>query len=228
MQKSIQLLSIAAAGLAACLASTSVFAQAAGTWSARGGATRITPQVDSGTLSAPSPKGTTTSVGADTQPTGGVTYMWTDNIALDAPLGLGFKHKLFGEGALAGVGQIGTTSVLPATLDVQYRFGEAKAQFRPYVKLGLTYAYFFESEGSAALNSMNPLNPVGGNTSLETKSKLALSPGLGLVFAFGDKYFADVSVGKTFLKTTTTFSTGQKLDITLNPVAVSLGVGVRF
>jgi outer membrane protein len=224
MKTSIKLLTL----LAASLAAGGVLAQAAGTWSARGGVTRISPNVDSGTLSAPSPKGTTVAVGSDTQPTGGVTYMWTDNIAFDAPIGLGFKHKLYGDGALAGVGQIGTSSVLPITLDAQYRFGAAKAQFRPYVKLGLTYAYFFESEGSAALNGMNPLNPVGGNTSVEFKSKLALSPGLGLIFNFGEKYFADVAVSKTFLKTTGTFSTGQKIDATLNPTAVSLGVGVRF
>ncbi len=212
---------------ASTLLCASAMAQSAGSWSVRGAVTKITPQVESGTLSAPAPAGTKSSVGADTQPTGGVTYMFNDNIAIDVPVGLGFKHKIFGEGALAGVGQIGSVKALPATVAVQYRFGAANSMLRPYVSLGGTYAYFFDAEGSAALNAMNPLSPAGG-TKLEVKSKFGLTPGLGLVINVGSRYFVDASLSKTYLKTTTSFSTGQKLDATLNPDALSLGFGMRF
>ena len=38
----------------------------------------------------------------------------------------------------AGVGTIGTTKALPVTVWGQYRFGEAKSAFRPYLGAGLT------------------------------------------------------------------------------------------
>ena len=121
--------------LAACAAAQ---AQVAGTFSARAGVTRIMPDVTSGNLSEPSFPGTTISVGDATQVSGGVNYMLTDNISLDLPLALPFKHKFYGDGAIEGVGQLGQVKVLPATLFVQYRFLEANSAFRPYVGLGVT------------------------------------------------------------------------------------------
>jgi outer membrane protein len=38
----------------------------------------------------------------------------------------------------------------------------------------------------------------------------------------------DGSITKTPLKTRNTLSTGQTLDITLNPIGISLGVGMRY
>jgi outer membrane protein len=43
-----------------------------------------------------------------------------------------------------------------------------------------------------------------------------------------DRWFVDLSYAKTFLKTTTTLSTGQSIQTTLNPGITSLGVGMRF
>lgn len=90
--------------LAACAAAQ---AQVAGTFSARAGVTRIMPDVTSGDLSSPSFPGTKISVGDATQVSGGVNYMLTDNISLDLPLALPFKHKFYGDGAIAGTGQLG-------------------------------------------------------------------------------------------------------------------------
>ncbi len=222
--KSKQLIALAVLTLCAGWAQ----AQTAGSILVRGGVTKLTPKVESGNLSAPAPAGTKTDVGADTQPTGGVTYMLTDNIAIDLPLGLGFKHELFGAGALAGVGKIGTINVLPVTLEMQYRFGGAKSQWRPYAKIGGTYAKFYGGEGSAALNALNPLNPIGGSTGVSSDAKFGFGYGLGLVVALGDTWSADVSIGKTMLKTTAKLSTGQTIEQTLNPAVFSLGVGMKF
>jgi outer membrane protein len=43
-----------------------------------------------------------------------------------------------------------------------------------------------------------------------------------------DKWFVDLSWAKTYLKTTTTLSTGQTIGTTLNPGITTLGVGMRF
>lgn len=207
---------------------TGAWAQTAGSWLIQGNITQITPKVSSGHLTAPSPTGTTVGVGADTQPTVQVTYVVNDNIALAVPLGLGFQHKLYGTGAISGTGQIGTVTALPLTVFGQYRMGLANATFRPYGMLGLSYARFQDAQGSAALNGLNPINPAGGQTGLKVDSKLAPSVGFGMSYKLNDRWFVDTSYAKTFLKTTTTLSTGQTIQTTLNPDMLTLGVGMRY
>lgn len=197
-------------------------------WLIQGGVTQISPSVNSGTLSAPSPSGTTVGVGSDTQATAQLTYVYNDHWSVAVPLGLGFKLKLNGTGAISNTGQIGTVTALPITVLGQYRLGEANAKFRPYGMLGMSYVNFRDAQGSAALNGLNPINPVGGSTGLKVDSKFAPSVGLGMFIRIDDRWFVDLSYAKTFLKTTTTLSTGQSIQTTLNPGITSLGVGMRF
>ena len=202
-------------------------AQSAGTWMARIGATGIYPQVDSGNLSPPAWPNTQTDVSSDWTLGGGVTYMITDNWSVDIPLALPFTHTLTGAGAIAGVGTIGTTKALPITMWGQYRFGEAKSAFRPYLGAGLTYAYFYDENATNTLNALSggtPSNP----TTFSIQSKFALSVLAGATYAFNERWFLDGVVGYTWLKNTTTLSTGQTQPMTLNPVSVAVAVGYRF
>lgn len=211
----------------ALLSSTALHAQTAGSWLLRAGVTNITPDVTSGDLSAPSLPGTKSDVGDSTRLGGGVTYMYTDHFAVDLPLALPFKHELTGDGAIAGVGKIGEVKVLPMTLFAQYRFGEPTASFRPYVGAGPTYAKFFKERSTATLSALTggtPTNP----TTLSVESKLVPSIQVGATWAIDNRWFVDAMVAKTFLKTRTTLSTGQTLDIKLDPVTVSVAVGMRF
>lgn len=222
-------ISMLAAGLAC--------AQSAGTWMARAGATRITPSNPSGNLSAPSfvtlnattgarGAGSQTHTGADSQPGGGITYMLTDNLALDLPLALPFKHKLYGAGAIDGVGQIGEVQALPMTMFVQYRFMDASARLRPYVGLGGTYAYFFKEQGSGVLTAMT--NPGGPATTLAVESKFILTPQIGASLALDSRWFVDVFYSKARLTTKTTLSTGQTVDAALDPASYGIAIGVKF
>jgi outer membrane protein len=217
------------AALAATLVGAAACAQAqvAGTWYGGIGATRIAPNTKSGTLSPPSAPGTTIDVGPDTQPTVFIGRMITDNIAIELPIGLGFEHEITGTGAIAGVGKIGTVHALPISVFAQYRFLEPTARFRPYVMLGLTYAYFYDEQGSAALNGVNPANPPGG-TSLSVDSKWGLAPGLGVTASIGERWFVDLQYARSFLKTTTTLNSGQRISTKLNPDVWRLAVGMRF
>ena len=49
-----------------------------------------------------------------------------------------------------------------------------------------------------------------------------------MVLQLDDRWFLDLSWSRTYLKTTTTLSTGQTIDTTLNPGTTTLGVGLRF
>lgn len=219
---------IALAGCVAGLfASGAASAQSAGSWLVRAGAVRIDPKVDSGDLSAPAFPGTKADVDASTQFGGGITYMWSDNLAIDLPLSLPFKHDINGDGAIAGVGKIGETKALPITLMGQYRFLEASSPLRPYVGAGITYAKFYKEKGTAALSALtggSSSNP----TTLKVDSKAAATIQVGASYTFNERWFVDATVLKTFLKTTTTLSTGQQLDIKLDPLTTAVFVGYRF
>jgi outer membrane protein len=211
----------------ALVAGSAVQAQSAGSWMARAGATGIYPQVTSGNLSPPAFPNTQSDVSSDWSLGGGVTYMVTDNWSVDLPLALPFTHTLTGAGAIAGVGEIGTVKALPMTLFGQYRFGEAKSTFRPYLGAGLTYAYFYDENTTNTLNALSggtPANP----TTLSIQSKFALTVQGGATYAFNERWFLDGVVSYTWLKNTNTLSTGQTQQMTLNPLAVALAVGYRF
>jgi outer membrane protein len=217
----------ALAAVASLTMSSNALAQSQGSWLVRGGIMQLAPQVTSGNLSAPSLPGAQSGVSNSTQIAGGITYMLSNSVAIDLPLALPFKHNLYGAGTIAGVGKIGDTKAIPATVMVQYRFGEANGMFRPYLGLGVTYAKFDGEHTTAALSGLTggtPLTP----TTLSIQSKLAATMQVGASYKIDERWFLDGSITKTPLKTRNTLSTGQTLDITLNPIGVSLGVGMKF
>lgn len=225
--KIVRTLSFSFAALAAIAATGSASAQSAGTWQARMGAIHIAPSVSSGDLSPPSLAGSKIDVNSATQLGGGITYMVTDHIAVDVPLALPFKHRITGAGAVAGTGELGTTKSLPVSVFAQYRFGEAKAKFRPYVGGGLTYAKFFKETATNTLSSITGGTP-DTPTTMSIESKLAPTLIIGAVYAFDDRWFIEGTVGKTFLKTSTKLSTGQTIHTRLNPTMVAVSIGYRF
>jgi outer membrane protein len=208
------------------LATAPAFAQKSGSWSASIGATKIAPDVTSGNLSAPSLPGTQVDVGSNTQLTGAVNYSVSDNLVIHLPIGFGFKHNVTGAGAIAGVGTIATTKALPITLIGQYRFFESNALLRPYMGAGLSYVRFYKSAGTAVLTAIT--NPGGAATTLSFESKFAPTMQLGATYNINEKWYLDASYTKTFLKTRGTLSTGQILDVKLNPDVYTLQVGYKF
>ncbi len=201
-------------------------AQQAGDWMVRGGYGTITPHVNSGNMTAPSFSGTKADVGSASNLLGGVTYMYTDHFSVDLPLALPFKHKLYGDGALNGAGQLADVKALPASVVAQYRFNEPSDVIRPYAGIGLTYAYFFNAKGSSTLTALT--NPGGSATGLKVDSRWSYTAQLGVTWALDRRWFLDAFYSMTPLKTRATFTSGQTLDLTVNPSAVGLSVGYKF
>ena len=201
-------------------------AQKAGSFSASIGLTHIAPSVDSGNLSAPSLPNSKVDVNSNSQITGAVNYMVTDSVALHVPIGFGFKHEVSGDGAIAGVGKLVETKALPITLIGQYRFLDANATFRPYLGAGLSYVRFYKEHGTGTLTAIT--NPGGPATGAKFNSKLAPTLQIGGIYNINDQWYLDASYCKTFLKTRATLTTGQTIDVTLNPNAYSLQVGYKF
>lgn len=210
----------------ATIAFAPAFAQKTGSWSASVGVTQIAPDVTSGNLSAPSLPNTQVDIDSNTQITGALNYAMTDNIVINLPLGLGFKHKVSGANAIAGVGVIATTKALPITLLGQYRFGTANAAFRPFVGAGLSYVVFYDETGTSVLTALT--NPGGAPTTLRFKDKLAPTLQLGAVYNINERWYVEGNYTKTFLKTVGTLSTGQTLPAKLNPNGYTFQVGYKF
>ena len=110
---------------------------------------------------------------------------------------------------------------------LRFRFLEPQARFRPYVLGGVTYAHFYGERGSATLNGLNPINPPGG-TQLNVDSRWGWSLGLGVTASLTERWFVDLHYARTWLKTTTTLSSGQRIDTRLDPDVWTLSVGYRF
>ena len=218
----MKLLALAAALTAASAAS----AQTAGTWLGTLGVNKITPKVDSGDISAPALPHTKADVESDTKPRFTIGYMVTDNISTELDLGLPYKHDLIGDGAIQGVGKVGSAEVLPPTAFIQYRFLPANSMFRPYVGLGITYAKFQKERGSGQLTAL--LNTGGPGATFTLDDKWAASYQLGATAKINEKWFVDASVIKTKLKTKVYFSTGQVQDVRLDPLAVNISIGYKF
>ncbi|MDB5896392.1 MAG: hypothetical protein JWQ88_3923 [Rhodoferax sp.] len=202
-------------------------AQTTGTWMLRGGFTRISPDVDSGNLSAPSIPGTKVDIGASTRLSGGVSYMLTPNVSVDLPLAVPFTQDITGDGAIAGSGKLGDIRSAPITLLAQYRFFEPTTRFRPYLGAGPTYARLYKPHGTATLSGLTGGSPAQP-TLLSAESRWGMTLQLGATVAIDEHWYVDGFVSKTLLRTTATLSTGQSVGLKLNPAAVQLGVGYRF
>ncbi len=214
---------LALLALAAC---DHAMAQKAGSFSASIGVTNLAPSVSSGNLTAPSLPGTQATINENTQLTANLSYMLSDNWAVAVPLGYGFKHDVTGTGAIAGAGVIATTKALPITVLLQYHFMDPGNAWRPYVGAGYTYAKLYDTQGTATLTALT--NPGGAATTASFESKSAVTLQLGVLINVKDRWFVDLAYTKTKLSTRGTLSTGQTLDMKLDPSTFTVGLGYRF
>jgi len=215
-------------GVAAALAfASNASAQSAGQITAKFGLNQLTPKVESGDISAPALPGTKADVDRDMQPVLILAYGITDNISTEVALGTPYKHKILGAGAIAGTGVLGTVEALPPTVFLQYRFFQPSAAFRPFVGIGATYAYFMKERGSGKMTAItNPGSSVPTTFSID--NKFTYTAQVGVAMNLSEKWFADVTVNKSRLRTDVSFSTGQTQFMKLDPVAVVVAVGYKF
>jgi outer membrane protein len=204
----------------------SAAAQAQGKWAVSVGATQITPRVESGAITAPALPNSLGDVGKDTEPVIVVNYGFTDNITGEFTFASPYKHTLYGAGAIAGTGELGTVDALPPTAFVQYRFFQPNAALRPYIGLGVTYAYFYKETGSFRMTALT--NPGGPATTFSIDNKWTVSGQIGAVWNFNEKWFLNAALVKTRLRTDVHFSTHQNQHMKLDPNSTVLTLGYKF
>jgi outer membrane protein len=213
--------------VAAVAAASGASAQSAGQLTVSAGLNKINPHVESGNITAPALPNSKGDVSSDTQPVLVFDYGITDNISAEFALGTPYKHKLYGAGSLEGTGQLGTVEALPPTVFAQYRFFSPSSMVRPFVGVGLTYAYFQKATGSGKMTALT--NPGSSSpTTFKIDNKLTSSLQVGVSVNINERWFATAAAVKTFLTTDVHFSTGQSQHMQLDPTAAMLTVGYKF
>jgi len=152
-----------------------------------------------------------------------LTYMFNQNWGLEV-IAATSPHDLSTEnGALAGA-DAGEVWVLPPTLTLQYHFGfNQPIDF--YAGLGLNYTLFYNYDLSADLEGL-------GVTDIDFDGSLGLAGNLGVDFKINEKWIFNIDVKYIDIATEAELETGNtvldKLDVDINPLVASIGVGFRF
>jgi outer membrane protein len=235
----------ALAGIAAIAALSSAHAQSAHTFYVTTGWFRLMPQDSSDPLKIDSTGGSpvnisipNTGTGIDSADTLGVSagYFITDHIATELELGIPPKFNLSGEGVFSPYGKLGSAKLWAPALLFKYYFNKPEAKFRPYVGLGVTYAWFTDAK---ITNGAFEAQRLGGPTSVSTDRSWAPVFNLGFNYAFTKHWFAGFSVSYIPISVTATLNSAvpaqvgtlnrqSEAKIHLNPIVTYLKVGYMF
>jgi outer membrane protein len=234
----------ALAGVAALASFTAAHAQSANTFYVTTGWFRFMPQDTSDPLKIDSVGGTPvnmaipgTGASIGSSDTLGVSlgYFITDHLATEAELGIPPKFDISGGGTLSTFGKVGTAKLWSPALLLKYYFNSPEAKFRPYLGMGVTYAWFTDAK---ITNSSFEQGVLGGPTSVSTDRSWAPVFNLGFNYNFTKHWFAGFSLSyipiSVIASYNTTlnnqFGTERKAEskIHLNPLVTYVKVGYAF
>lgn len=151
------------------------------------------------------------------------TYFVTDHLGLEL-IAATTKHDIKGKGGLGPLEEIADTWVLPPTLTLQYHFLPSK-KVRPYVGVGLNYTHFYSGDASDSLEEAI------GDTKVKLDDSFGYAVQAGVDFDVGKDLFLNLDVKYIDIDTEATLTTGSlvnKVDVSLDPIVVGIGVGMRF
>lgn len=144
-----------------------------------------------------------------------LTPQWSANLTFGVPP----KTKATGTGTASVLGKVGEITYGPMALTGQYQWEFGR--LRPYVGAGLAYNIVFKSDD-------------GSVSGLNAKSSGGTVAQLGVEYALMPKVGLFVDVKKVWLKTTATGTVAAMgnapahADITLNPIAIQVGLSYSF
>lgn len=144
----------------------------------------------------------------------------TAELAFDVPPRL----DITGGGTVAAAGKIADAKIYAPIFLLQYRFFPGSA-FRPYVGLGAMYAKFSSVRTTPILAVL--MNQ-GRDISASIDNKWGVSGQVGVTYDLSPSWFLDGSIVAMRVKTTARLSTGQSVDVSVNPLAVNAAIGYRF
>lgn len=212
----------AAAALVATAMTPTIVHAEAGDWIIRARAIYVAPTETAGPVL---PTFATGSVSVDNavMPELDFTYMFTDNIGAELILAT-TNHDISGEMALEGLGEIADTWVLPPTLTLQYHF-LPRSTVRPYVGAGVNWTIFYSEDANDNLTN------VIGATDVNLSNSFGWAVQAGVDIDITEKFFLNLDIKYVDIDTTATLTTGTLVnttEVSLDPIIVGVGFGIRF
>ncbi|MEZ8946601.1 outer membrane protein OmpW [Vibrio sp. 10N.247.311.12] len=206
----------------AALMSTNVLAHKEGDFIIRAGAATVSPNDSSGAVLDNSDL--EFSVDSDTQLGLTFGYMFTDNISFEVLAASPFSHNI----SVNGLGKVADTKHLPPTFMVQYYFGQASSDFRPYVSAGINYTVFFDE-------SLNGTGKSAGLSDLSLDDSWGLAANIGIDYMINEDWFLNASVWYADIGTTAKYkqtvggtTTQYSTDVDIDPWVFMIGGGYNF
>ncbi|MEZ9701760.1 outer membrane protein OmpW [Vibrio sp. 10N.261.46.E12] len=204
------------------LMSTNVLAHKEGDFIIRAGAATVSPNDSSGAVLDNSDL--EFSLDSDTQLGLTFGYMFTDNISFEVLAASPFSHNI----SVNGLGKVADTKHLPPTFMVQYYFGQANSDFRPYVGAGINYTVFFDE-------SLNGTGKSAGLSDLSLDDSWGLAANIGIDYMINEDWFLNASVWYADIGTTAKYkqtvggtTTQYSTDVDIDPWVFMIGGGYNF
>lgn len=207
-------------------AATSAQAAQAGDFIVRGGLTYVAPNDDTSTRTGelgPALAGTDVAVSSEAQFGANLSYMFTDNWAVELLVATPFEHDLTLDGGALGGTPLGDLKHLPPTVSLQYHF-DTDSAFKPYVGLGLNYTFFFSEDPSSEAKAL-------GITDIDLDDSFGPAAQVGFDYEIGDHWLVNADVRYIQIETTAKVKTATgttHVDVDVDPFVYTLAVGYRF
>lgn len=200
-----------AAAIATVLGSGVSFADQ-GDWLVRGRLLSVSPN-ESATIN---PIGGDVDIDTSFVPELDISYFFTDRVAVELILGV-TPHDVMAVGTAAGNIDLGSVTLLPPTLTLQYHFPTPGA-VRPYVGAGINYTVFFNDD-----------LPAGGiATSINYDNSFGLALQGGIDFDVNENWFFNIDVKYIDINTDVTINNAITADVDIDPWVFGIGIGRRF
>jgi outer membrane protein len=144
------------------------------------------------------------------------SYFLTDHIAAEL-IAASTRHEVAASGTILGHVDVGSVYVLPPTLTAQYHFFP-KSRFSPYIGVGVTAAFFYDSQ---------PAEPTVTKVGLSNAVGPAIQAGFD--YSLGGPWALNFDVKQIFVNTEARINGGVIVAKTaLDPTVVGAGIEYRF
>ncbi len=210
---------LCSAAVLALLTSGSAFAHKEGDFIVRGGLAAVVPNDSSDKILGSDHE---LKVNSDVQLGLTLGYMFTDNVSLELLAATPFSHDI--DTDLSNLGNIADTKHLPPTLMVQYYFGQAESDIRPYVGAGINYTFFFDEGFNSKAEGV-------GLANLKLEDSWGLAANAGVDYMLNDDWFLNASVWYIDISTEATYTyngAAKTTDVEINPWVFMIGGGYKF
>jgi outer membrane protein len=192
----------------------------AGDWLVRLRVINIDPNESSGTIGD---TGSEVAVDSATVPEVDVTYMFNNRLGIEVVAAIA-DHDLTASGGAVGGADLGTVSILPPTVVLQFHPAPG-GMFDFYIGAGVNYTNFYDYDLSDDLEGL-------GVTDIDFSSSFGLAGDVGLNVWLGDNFNINGDIKYAQISTDAKIKAGSDtLDtvaVDINPWIFGVGIGWRF